>query len=61
MEYQKLLLDDLDAERLADNFLLFNYHLFGDLSRKVVLAIKVIEAGKRRNTVPVIERLIAAS
>lgn len=61
LEYQKLLLDNLNAERLADDFLLFDYHLFADLSRKVVLAIEVIETGERRNTTPVIEGLVAAS
>jgi len=52
LQHEELLLNDLDAQRLADNLLLLDDNLGGDLSRKVVRSVEVVKARERGETSP---------
>lgn len=55
LKHKELLLNNFDADRFADNFLLFNHDLFADLAGEVVNAVKVVKVIQRRITTPIVE------
>jgi len=67
LQDQKPLLDDIDAERLANDlslglslgYLLGNEDLRADDTREVVDTVEVVEARETGDTTPVVERLVA--
>lgn len=65
LQNEKFLLDDRDAERLADDYWFLFCFVYGDLgrylSREVILSVEVIKATQGGETTPVVERGITAS
>jgi len=62
LQHEESLLDNLDADGLANNlFLLLDHDLAADYAREVILAVKVVETVETGDTTPVIERSVATS